>query len=467
MAVDLCAGRGLSVEDICSASINSPVNICEASLGALRSSRATYESSPNVYGRSTGLGALASVREGEWEGREDKVLVEHDVGLGPQAPREVVRAAMVVRASQMAQGYAPVRPEVSARLAEALNADVVPVVQLEGSVGASGDLAPLARIARCIYRGDGMATYRGRVVRCSEALEQAGLKPIELAPGEALAIINSNAFSVGMAALGVCASLRLIRESLRALSKTLSVTGCNPQHFSEAVADSKRLGGVREVIESMASSACAKAPRLQDPYCIRCVPQVYGAALEALRFAEGVVEAEASSSSDNPFVSGGSVYHACNFHAAGAAIAADVAKVALAHVGNMVERRTAHLLSQQTTGLPDFLAVKGTVVGAMIYQYAAASLAAKLRLLASPGSVHSIPTSGAQEDVVSMAPNAALDLLRASAALARLIAVEDALASQAERVSGGLQPQDPREAIETSVRRVVEAVGLSFLSGLA
>ncbi|ADL18979.1 histidine ammonia-lyase [Acidilobus saccharovorans 345-15] len=462
----VCAGQRLTVEDICNVAVNSPVSMCQESLQLLSRSRKAYEAGASlgkVYGYSTGLGALASAEEGTWRGREAQVLREHDLGIGPEAPREVVRAAMLVRASQLAQGFAPVRPEVAQRLVDSLNYDIVPAVSLEGSVGASGDLAPLARISRCIYSGEGQATVRGRRLSCGEALEAAGLKPLELGPGEALAIINSNAFSVAMASLGVCASLRLLGESLNVMSETLEVTGCNPQHFSTAVANSKRLEGVKDVVASLKVD-CQRSPRLQDPYCIRCVPQVYGSALEVLRFAAKLLEAEAYSSSDNPFVYNDSVYHACNFHASAAGMASDMAKVALAHVGNMIERRTAHLLSSATTGLPDFLAVKGTVVGAMIYQYTAASLAAKLRQLASPGSVHSIPTSGLQEDVVSMAPNSSYELLRSTAVLARLIAVEDALASQASKVARGLPLDDPKDALERSLAKVVGEAGLSGLS---
>ena len=464
----LCAGARVTVEDVCRVALGEGVEVCPESLRALSESRSAYEAEASrgrVYGYSTGLGALASVDVGLWEGREREVLVEHDVALGPEAPAEVVRAAMAVRASQLAQGAAPVRPEVLLRLADAVNRGVTPVVPLYGSVGASGDLAPLARVARCLFYGEGEALAGGRRVPCSEALESAGLRPMDLRPGEALALINSNAFSVAEAALGVCAAERLVAESLKVMRLTLAATGCNPQHFSDDVARAKGLRGVAEVVGAL-SGACARTPRVQDPYCIRCAPQVYGAAIEALRFAEGLVEAEASAVSENPFVSGGRVVHACNFHAAPAALAADAAKVALAHVANMIERRTAHLLSSATTGLPEFLAVGGTVVGAMLYQYAAASLAAEVRALASPSSVHSIPTSGLQEDVVSMAPNAALSLLRSAALLLRLVALEGALASEALSVARGGRPGDPRAAIGEWTSRVASETGLGFLLGL-
>ena len=466
----LCRGRRLTLEDLCSAAAGDKVEVCGESYDSAASARASYEGAAGVvYGRTTGLGALAGEEQGYWRGREHTILVEHDLGVGPEAPREVVRAAMVVRASQLAQGFAPVRPEVLRRVVDAVNGDLTPVVSLQGSVGASGDLAPMARVARCLFYGEGEAVLGGRRLGCSEALSRLGLKPLELEAGEALALINTNAYSVGMAMLGTCAALRLVRESIVVMRRSLAVMGCNPQHFSAAVAASKPAGPIGDVVSEL-QGACQSSPRVQDPYCVRCVPQVYGAALEAIGFARGLLEGEASSSSENPIVYGGNVYHACNFHAVGAAIASDTVKVALAHVGNMVERRTAHLLSSADTGLPDFLAVKGSVVGAMIYQYTAASLAAQLRSLASPQSVHSIPTSGMQEDVVSMAPGSAFELLRAVASLARLIAVEEALAEEASMVREGRGLRDPREALEASlglVLRESQLDGLGFLRGLA
>ena len=462
----LCRGRSVTLDEICSASLGEFVEVCEESYDAVARARASYEAATTkgeVYGYEGGLGALAEVKQERWPGRERVALAEHDTSVGPEAPREFVRAAMTVRASQLSQGSGPVRPSVLRRIVDALNHDIVPVVGLQGSVGASGDLAPLARIARCLFYGEGMAMVRGQATPCSEAIKPLG-GTLELQPGEALALINSNAWSVGIAALGVCAAQRLVRASIVVASHTLEVTGCNPQHFSVAVASVKG-PSAREAIELL-GSPCSRTPRLQDPYSIRCIPQVYGASLEALAFARGVIEREASSPSENPFVWDGSVYHACNFHAAPASLAADTAKLALASVGNSIERRTAQVLRASVTGLPAFLAAKESVVGAMIYQYTAASLAARLRSLSAPSSVHSLPTSELQEDVVSMAPNAAVDLVAADAVLLRLIAVEEALSRAAKRVAAGNGLPDPPENIREAIDYVAQLAGLDRFTGL-
>ncbi|MGC9071943.1 MAG: aromatic amino acid ammonia-lyase [Acidilobus sp.] len=464
--VFLCRGRRLSLEEICSAAVGERVEVCRESYDSLVAARTIYQKAVKggeVYGYVSGLGAMADVKTGAWPGRERKVLEEHDTSVGPSAAREIVRAALVVRASQIAQGAAPVRSIVLERLVAALNSDLTPAVGLQGSVGASGDLAPLARIMRCLLYGEGVALVGGREVGCLEAVDSMG-GTIELEPGEALALINSNAWSVGIASLGLCIGLRLVRASLEVVRRALLVTGCNPQHFSDAVADAKGQGA-KYVIESLASP-CSRSPRLQDPYSIRCIPQVYGAAIEVLWAARDLLEREASSPSENPFIWGQGVYHACNFHAMPAALSADMAKVALAAVGNSVERRTAQLLRSSITGLQEFLAASGSVVGAMIYQYTAASLSARLRALASPSSVHSIPTSGLQEDQVSMAPNAALDLVSAGASLLRLVAIESALVKVAGAVVSGGQLPDPRDNINSSINEVLELSDLGRLSGL-
>ncbi len=462
----LCRGRAVSLDEICSAALGESVEVCDESYDATSRARSAYEAaavSGTVYGYGSGLGALAEVSQGRWPGRERVALVEHDTSVGPEAPREVVRAALAVRASQLSQGAGPLRPAVLRRLVDAINSDVTPIVGLQGSVGASGDLAPLARIARCLFYGEGAAIVKGQSTQCSDAIRLLG-GPLELEAGEALALINSNAWSVGIASLGVCAAQRLVLASLTVASHTLGVTGCNPQHFSDAVASAKG-PYARAAIQAL-GSPCSRTPRLQDPYSIRCVPQVYGASLEALAFARGVLEREASSPSENPFIVEGSVYHACNFHAAPASLAADVSKLALAAVGNSVERRTAQLLRPSITGLPAFLTAGYSVVGAMIYQYSAASLVARLRSLSSPSSVHSLPTSELQEDVVSMAPNAALDLLAADAAFLRLVAVEEALSRAARGVAGGGGLPDPAENIRQATDYVIKLADLIPMTGV-
>ena len=456
---EIC-GSSIAVNDVCEL-VEEGFKLCKNSISKADESRGFYEKAVKegrIYGSSTGLGALSSVEvKGQ---KEDKIIVEHDVGIGKVAPQPLVKLAMIIRLNQLSLGNAPVRSDALKRFEDVINSNIIPVVNMEGSVGASGDLAPFARIVRCIFLGEGEAFMNGKKVKCEEALKFHKLEKLGLETGEALALINTNAWSVAGTSLGVCIANRLLKKSFEVLKKTIEVTGCNKQHFSDEISQVKKPKGIKEALDLLGVE-CKKTPRLQDPYSIRCIPHIYGAALSALEYSSSLLEAESGSSSTNPFIYNGKAYHACNFHAIYAGLAADVAKIAIAYIGNSIERRIAHLLNSSTTGLPEFLASKDSPTGAMIYQYTAASLSAKLRGISLPMSVHSIPTSGFQEDVVSMAPNAFVELLRADSTMLMLIAIEDALAKQAMRVMKGIDIGDPRVAIENSLEEIIASTGLT------
>ncbi len=413
------------LRDLYRASTGEAVKVDPSIYAGLDSSRRTYldeASKRQVYGYCTGLGEPYTSRGGCGSGIEERVLKEHAVGVGGPARESIVRAFLFARLSQLAQGRAPIRGVVAERIVEALNKGIIPVIPVKGSVGASGDLAPSAHAFLCIHLGIGSAFHKGRVTSCREALEEAGLKPLNLEPGEALALINNTAWSIALAGLGVWAALSLLEESLRVASKSLSVTWCNPEHFSREVIEAKRS------IEAVTPGLECSGSRLQDPYSIRCIPQVYGSAYKAIQHARSLVEAELCSSTENPLVAGGRVLHSCNFHSLPAGLAADYTVIALASVANIVERRIAQLLRSSITGRPEYLAREPGSVGAMILQYTAASLAARIRRLSTPSTVNSIPTSGMQEDHTPMSPDAGLKLLEAVEDLSWLIAVEDLVA---------------------------------------
>jgi len=390
-----------------------------------------------VYGYCTGLGEMYT-HEGhcgpEWEHR---VLVEHATQTGRPAPPLVVRGFLAARLLQLSRGTAPIRPAVARRIEEALNKGVVPVVPLYGSVGASGDLAPSAHAFLCLYYGEGEAWWRGERVPCSRALEEAGLEPLPLEPGEALALINNTAWSTGIAGLAHWLLERVVEESLRAAKESLEIAECNPEHYQRVIARLRRTGGVERVLEELSSVKC-RGGRLQDPYSLRCTPLIYGAALEALQHPRSLLESEACSSTENPAVCMGRVVHWCGFHSIQVSLAADYARIVASHVANSIERRIAQLMRSEITGLPPFLASKDSSVGAMMAHYTAASIAGMIRQHAAPAGVHSVPTSGMQEDVIPQSPNAAILLARSTLLLLRMVALERGVARYASMLDSGV-----------------------------
>ena len=456
------------VEGIVSAALGAPVALDDSLLGRLEESRRTYLAEAGkrrVYGYCTGLGDLAGRRVECGPGWEHSVLVEHAVATGPLAPPIVARAFLAARLFQLSRGQAPVRPVVAERIAEALNRGVVPAVPLHGSVGASGDLAPSAHAFLCLFYGEGRAYHHGgELVSCSDALEAAGLEPLELEAGEALALINNTAWSTALASLGVYALERLWAASLESAKHVLEACGCRGEHYDPGLLSARGHPGVVEAAGGLRAS-CGERPG-QDPYSLRCTPIIAGAVIEALRFARGILDREACAPTENPTVYSGRVWHWCGFHAIYPSIAADTAALAAAHLAGLVERRIAQAMRGDLTGLPDYLAGPGSSVGAMIIQYSAAQRAALARWASSPAGVHSIPTSGLQEDVVSMAPNAGLRLLALADTLAWLVAMERAVGRAVEAARGGDYSWRPGELVHEEYEALLREAGLGWLSGL-
>ena len=415
-----------------------------------------------LYGYCTGLGELYNRKTASCgEEYEHHILIEHAMGLGEKAPPRLVRAFLTTRLVQLTRGRAPVRPEVAGRLAEALNKQILPVVPLHGSVGASGDLAPSAHAFLCLYYGEGEAYTSDGVVSCDRALETSGLDKLPLEPGEALALINNTAWTTGIALAALRVFEKLLGEGARIARLTLETARCTPDHYSPVLAKASSYSELGEVL-GMLQPSCTKPVRLQDPYSLRCTPQVYAAVARLLAFLKDTILREVCSSTENPVVIDGRAYHWCGFHSIQVSLALDYARIASGILANIAERRIAQLLRGEINGRSDFLAGEADSVGAMITQYVAAALTAGNRALASPVAVNSIPTSGLQEDLVPMGPESGLLLVESLRRTALVLAIEEAVATYASRgLSGGVE--ELRRLLNEASTRILESTGLSGL----
>ncbi len=394
-----------------------------------------------VYGINTGFGKLASVRiaDDDLARLQTNIVLSHAAGVGEPMPAALVRLMMALKLASLAQGASGIRPETAAMLEAMLAKGLTPVIPSQGSVGASGDLAPLSHMAAAMI-GVGQIMVAGRALPAKAALADAGLTPLALGPKEGLALLNGTQFSTAYALAGLFEAEALLQSAL--VTGALSTEAAKG---SDAPFDARihALRGHKGQIDCgaalralMAGSAIRAShrvndPRVQDPYCLRCQPQVMGAALDVLRQAGATLAIEANGVSDNPLIfsetdealSGG------NFHAEPVAFAADMIALAICEIGSLSERRIAMLVDPALSGLPAFLTPKpGLNSGFMIPQVTAAALVSENKQRAYPASVDSIPTSANQEDHVSMAAHGARRLL-AMAANARAVVAIEALAA--------------------------------------
>lgn len=426
-----------------------------------------------VYGVSTGFGALASTRVAPLRQPELQLALirSHAAGVGPPLDGEVVRATMLLRARTLAMGLSGVRPVVAEALIGLLNANLTPVVPRHGSVGCSGDLAPLAHIGLALV-GEGEVTdERGERRPAAQALRSARLKPLKLETKEGLALINGTDGMLGMLILACADAERLFKtadvtaamsaEALLGTDRTfqsrLHEIRPHPGQLASA-ANLARLMRGSNIVASHRHSQHA----VQDSYSVRCSPQVAGAARDTLDFARRVASVELSSAIDNPVVmENGDVESNGNFHGEPLAFAADFLAIAAAEVGAIAERRVDRLLDpHRSEGLPPFLAAEpGVNSGLMVAQYTAAALVAENRRLAAPASVDSIPTSGMQEDHVSMGWGAALKLRTVLENLSSILAVELISAARAQDLRRPLEAAPATSAVRDMVRKRIEGVG--------
>ncbi|HEU5423274.1 MAG TPA: histidine ammonia-lyase [Nitrolancea sp.] len=430
------------------------------------------EGGATVYGVNTGFGELSSVSipTGQLTALQRNLLRSHAAGTGPCLPRDVVRAMLLLRANALAKGYSGVRPVVVQRLLDLLNAGVSPQVPAQGSVGASGDLAPLAHLSLVLI-GEGEATVGDdpAVLTGAEALKRAGLEPLSLSAKEGLALINGTQLmtAIGVLALhdaevllesaevAAAASLEALRGTDTAFDAEIQAVRPQPGQARAAA----RLRALLAGSEILASHRDPKLdPRVQDPYSLRCTPQVLGASWDALAYVRRVLEIECNSATDNPLVFPGSgrVLSGGNFHGQPLALALDFLKLAVAEVGSISERRTYLMLDPARSGLPPFLApAPGIESGFMVAQYTAAALVSENKVLAHPASVDSIPTSAGMEDHVSMGPIAARGAAEIIANVTRVVAIE--LLCGAQGVEQHV-PLRPGRGVVEAVRRLREVV---------
>lgn len=441
------------------------------------------ERGETTYGVNTGFGKLAHQRIADDEvlDLQENLLRSHAVGLGPLLPMNVTRLAVVLRIQALAKGFSGITPELLEALIALYNHGVVPAIPEQGSVGASGDLAPLAHLALVLI-GEGHAFVRkpgmdrdGRAERAkpvggAAALRKARLQPYQLQSKEGLSLINGTQISTALLADALVRARRLATIADIAGAMTLEATRSSLKPFDPRIqqvrphpgqivcaANIRRLLEQSEILPSHAN--CAK---VQDAYSIRCMPQVHGTLRDALEYVAGVVEREMNSATDNPlvFADNGDVLSGGNFHAQPIALAADLLAAAVTDLASISERRTENLVNPDLSGLPGFLTPQpGLNSGMMIVQVLAAALVSENKALSHPASVDSIPTSANREDHVSMAPWAARKARSVVTNATRVLAAELLCAAQGLEFAGGLRPGRGVEAAYRHIREHVRPLG--------
>lgn len=409
-----------------------------------------------MYGVNTGFGRMADVViPAEKLGQlQLNLLRSHACGVGEPFSREVVRAMLLLRANVLATGYAGVRPELVEALISLLNARVHPVVPSQGSVGASGDLAPLAHLALVLV-GEGYAELDGQVLAGGEALRRAGLSPLPLAPKEGLALINGTQAMVAVGALALLSAQRLVEAADVVAAMSVDALQGTDVAFLEEIHLARphpgQLASARNLFALLQGSEIREShrscSRVQDAYCLRCTPQVHGASRDALAHLAGKLAIELNSATDNPMVlPDGRVVSGGNFHGAALAAAFDYAAIALTALASISERRTARLLTPEQSGLPAFLVPEaGLNSGLMMAHVTAAALVSECKTLAHPASVDSIPTSAGREDHVSMGTWAARKLAQVVENLRVVLGVEYLAAAQGIQLRRPLRSSKPLE----------------------
>jgi histidine ammonia-lyase len=449
-------------------------------------SRAVIEKLVNegavVYGVTTGVGALADRRIPlrDAERMQENLLLSHAAGVGEPLPRDVVRAMLLLRANTFGLGYSGVRPVVAERLLELLRLGIHPIVPAQGSVGASGDLAPLAHLALPLI-GRGEVELNGSRMPALMALRETGLEPLTLGAKEGLALLNGTQQMTAFGALVALDAARLVRSASVVAAMTVEALLGTDVAFAEAYQQARPHPG--QVAEAAALRWLLRnsqlqhyhhgsAHKVQDPYSLRCVPQVHGAVRDALGYLDGVLAVEMNAATDNPLVfpggggvdakalatGGGLVISGGNFHGEPIALALDFAKIALAELGSISERRTAQLVDPRLNGgLPGFLGSgSGLESGLMVLQYTAAALVSENKVLAHPASVDSIPTSANQEDHVSMGPIAGRHARAVLEHVSDVLAIELVCSARALDLrlftTGGTKP--PGKGVAEALERV-------------
>ena len=467
-------GETLTLEDVVAVARGATVELPSSAVDRIRAARTLVEdkvaSNETVYGVTTGFGSLANVRidPDQADALQHAIVRSHATAVGRPLAREEARAMLLLRAHELALGYSGVRPEVVDRMIEMLNLDLIPAVPEQGSLGASGDLAPLANLALPLLGEGEVLGPDGATVPAAGALSAAGLEPLSLLAKEGLALVNG---TQGMLAVGILAADRVARLAKAAdVTAAMSVEGAlgSDRVFDERLQRLRPHAGqaasASNLRRLLAGSSIVASHResqhlVQDAYSLRCAPQVHGATREVLRFAQGIMQTEAGSISDNPIVlpEDGEILSGGNFHGQPVAVALDALAAATVPLASISERRLYRLLDPvRNNGLPAFLVPEsGLNSGYMLVQYTAASLVSECKTLAHPASVDSIGSSAGQEDHVSMGMTAARHAREVVANAEVVVALEAMIAAQALDLRAPLIPAAGTGSVRAAIRAVV------------
>ncbi len=451
---------------------NNPLTLSETAEEKIRHCRQYLDnklknSETPIYGINTGFGSLCNTKiaSGQLEQLQENLVMSHACGTGEELPSEIVKLMLLLKIKGLAKGYSAAKVETVKLLMEFYNRNIIPVVYQQGSLGASGDLAPLAHLSLPLL-GKGQVYYRGQKMPAQKALDAEGLKPLTLASKEGLALLNGTQF---MSAIGVYTVIQL-KKAVAFAEKVAAVSidafDARIEPFDELIQQVRPHNGqyvtarnIRRFLHN-SSIAAKEKTQVQDPYSFRCIPQVIGACRDAIDYVEKVLETEINSVTDNPTVFPGEdkIISGGNFHGQPLAMAFDYLALAIAEIGSIAERRVYKLISGQR-GLPPFLVANpGINSGFMIPQYTAASIVSQNKQLAVPCSTDSIDSSNGQEDHVSMGANAATRLLRLFNNLKTLLAIELLNAAQALEFRRPLTSSDTIEQLVRNYRQVVPYV---------
>ncbi len=439
-------GMNLSLEDVGRVARHYvPVSIDPEALIRIKKSRAMLEDLINqgavVYGITTGFGRFSdvSISRDDAIQLQRNLIASHAAAVGDPLPEEVVRAVLLLRINALARGCSGVRPALVEHLVEILNRGVTPVIPEQGSLGASGDLAPLSHLA-LVVSGEGKAYYQDELMSGAEALAAAGLEPLTLLEKEGLALINGTQIMTAIGTLAFLDADNLSKTALVTSALSLEAQQAVPDAFDDLIASVRNYSGhyftaekIRMLIEG-SSLIGSDQRKVQDAYSLRCIPQVHGATVNALEYVRGILEVEINSVNDNPllFPEENRVLSGGNFHGQPVAQAMDFLAIAVAELGSIAERRIERLVNPSLSGLPPFLIEAGGLnSGLMIVQYTAASLVSENKGLCHPASVDSIPSSANQEDHVSMGTTAARKARKVINNLGQVLGLELLVACQA------------------------------------
>ncbi|MGB9823972.1 MAG: histidine ammonia-lyase [Candidatus Hydrothermia bacterium] len=443
-------GHNLRLEDLYNVAVNrEEVKIKKEAVEKVGKTRQIIEEilkrGKPFYGINTGVGKLAEVTidNASIEELQRNIVRSHAVGVGAPLEEEYVRACMLLRANTLTSGHSGVRVEVIEKILEFLNKNIIPYVPSRGSVGASGDLAPLSHIALALI-GEGYCIENGKRIPTEEVLAKKGVKPLSLKSKEGLALINGTQATSSIISLILYKSMILAENADLIASMTFEALKGVKEELDMRIAEIRPHNGIKRTLKNMnkflkdSRMLQLEKQRVQDAYSLRCTPQVHGAVWDILDFAKRIMEVEINSVTDNPVVfENGDVISNGNFHGQHPGIAGDILGIALSILGNISERRSFRLITPELSGLPAFLTTKsGLHSGFMMHQVTQASLVSYNKILGHPATLDSIPTSGNQEDFVSMAMNSALKLKEIYDNTRKILAIELILAAQAIEISG-------------------------------